>query len=354
MPNTVVRASIHPAIGIARLGSSPDEHLLAPQVPNPPPRPVNSSHDGHGQLKREAVEFRIYGYDKDDNVVAELTANNAEIVWSVHVANAKAAWFKFRHAMDVDTLKDTIVERRNPEIVDPAERRKLVIDPGVRSISGRNQGGAAEHRFDTGTFKGVPVYLGEIRTCGAGRFIFLGGHGVSSSPGGAPPFVDSDQDPFGNAADWHDDIADGPVDATVRVAGVDIPTEGAWVISAPPNYAPDLKSWRTLYDVLIDLYVAAKWLPQKANISFTEDVYPILARLSGLQWVNKAFASVFGHRAPFDFLDENLIERLNQIHGGTASDVFKPLRVAVFKIFREQTKHPSDPAAWPWLYGEFV
>ena len=161
MPNTVVRASIHPAIGIARLGSSPDEHLLAPQVPNPPPRPVNSSHDGHGQLKREAVEFRIYGYDKDDNVVAELTANNAEIVWSVHVANAKAAWFKFRHAMDVDTLKDTIVERRNPEIVDPAERRKLVIDPGVRSISGRNQGGAAEHRFDTGTFKGVPVYLGE-------------------------------------------------------------------------------------------------------------------------------------------------------------------------------------------------
>jgi hypothetical protein len=29
--------------------------------------------------------------------VAELTTENAEIVWTVHVANAKAAWFKFRH-----------------------------------------------------------------------------------------------------------------------------------------------------------------------------------------------------------------------------------------------------------------
>ncbi|GEC41656.1 hypothetical protein JOH52_006742 [Sinorhizobium meliloti] len=352
MVNRIVRASIHPAIGIARLGSSQDEYLLAPQVATPPPRPVDTSHDRSGHLKREAVEFRIYGYDKDDNVVAELTADNADIVWNVHVANAKAAWFKFRHAMDLDTLKDTIVERRNPKILDPDERRKLVIDPGSRCISGRNQAGSEAHHFDTGTFKGVAVDLGELRTTAEGRLLFLGGHGVSSSPSGAPPYVDSDNDAFGNAEDWHDDIADGPVDATVRVNGNEIPTEGAWVVSAPPNYAPDLKSWRTLYDLLVDLFVEADWLPQKSTISFTEDIYPILARLSGLQWVNKAFAAVFGHTAPFDFLDEDRIDQINHLHGGAAVDVFKPLRMAIFKMFREQTDHVSDPAAWPWLYGD--
>jgi hypothetical protein len=349
MAHAIVRASIHPAIGIARLGSSRDKYLLAPQVPAPPPRAADSSHDGNGHLKREAVEFRIYGYDKDDNVVAELTADNAEVIWKVHVANAKAAWFKFRHAMDLDTLKDTIVERRNPKIVDTAERRKLVIDPGSRSITGREQ---PAQRFDTGTFKGQLVYLGEIRTTIEGRLLFLGGHGVSSSPSGAPPYVGSDNDAFGNAEDWHDDIADGPVDATVRIDGIEIPTEGAWVVSAPPNYAPDLKSWRTLYDVLFDLYVKSKWLPRKSAISFTEDIYPILARMSGLQWVNKAFAAVFGHNAPFDFTDNDRLDQINHLHGGAAVDVFKPLRVAILKIFREQLDHTSDPAAWPWLYGD--
>lgn len=348
MTNTVVRAAIHPAIGIARLGSSPDDYLLAPQVPHPPARPVDGSHDSSGRLKREAVEFRIYGYDKDNNVVCELTADNADIVWAVHVANSKAAWFKFRHAMDLTTLSDTVVERRNPKITDPGERRTLLIDPGSRSISGRNQGCL----FDTGTFKGVPVTLGELRTTDRGRLLFLAGHGVSNSPGGAPPYVETDIDAFGNAEDWHDDVADGPVDAKVSIDGIDVPTEGAWVTSAPPNYAPDLKSWRSLYDVLVDLYVKAGWLPQKASVSFTDDIYPVLDRLSGLQWANKAFSAVFGHNSPFDFRSEGRISQLNHIHGGATVDAFKPLRMAIFKIFREQTDHLSDPAAWPWLYGD--
>ncbi|CAN7769808.1 LodA/GoxA family CTQ-dependent oxidase [Rhizobium leguminosarum] len=350
--NNVVYASIHPAIGVARLGSSQDEYLLAPQVPDPPPRAVDSSHDGNGHLKREAVEFRVYGYDANGNVVAELTADNAEITWNVHVANTKAEWFKFRHAMDIDTLKSAVVERRNPKIVDPAERRLLIIDPGARSISGRNQSSAPSYRFDTGTFKGQSVNLGEIRTSPEGRLIFLGGHGISNSPGGARPYVGTDVDAFGNAEDWHDDIADGPVDATVHVNGVDIPTEGAWIASAPPNYAPDLKSWRTLYDVLIDLYVQTGWLAPKGAISFTEDIYPILSRMSELQWVNKAFAVVFGHNAPFDFLSESRLDQVNRVHGGSAADVFKNLRIAIYKAFREQNDAAWDQAAWPWLYGD--
>ena len=96
--------------------------------------------------------------------------------------------------------------------------------------------------------------------------MFLPGRGVSASPGGAPPYVSSDSDAFGNAADWHDDICDGPVDAVVRVDGVEIPTDGAWVVTAPPNYAPDLKSWRTLYDALVDVYVEAGWMARGAGV----------------------------------------------------------------------------------------
>jgi hypothetical protein len=347
----IVRAAIHPAIGLARVGSSPDEFLVAPQVPFPPPRAAGSSHDPQGRLKREAVEFRVFGYDEDGRVVTELNADNAQVTWTVHVANAKAAWFKFRHAMDVLSLADTVVERRNPALMGPAQRRQLVIDPGPRSISGRDQRGVP-YRFDTGHFKGTPVVLGEVRTDERGRLRFLSGLGVSQSPNGAPPYVADQKDGFGNADDWYDDIADGPVDALVVFEGRQIPTEGAWVASAPPNYAPDLKSWRTLYELIVDVYIGEGWLEPSSATSFTDSVYPTLARLSALQWVNKASAAVFGHDAPFDFADPGLVERLAKVQGGPEVDVYKPLRMSIFKIFREQEPYPSDPAAWPWLYGD--
>lgn len=357
MTASIVRAAIHPAIGVARVGNSPDAFILAPQVPDPAPREANASHDAGGRLKRQAVEFRIYGYDAGGLVVAELTADNAEIAWTVRVANAKAAWYKFRHAMDVSSLSETVVERRNPAITDAAARRQLFIDPGPRSISGRGEGGAPAHRFDTGTFKGSPVYLGEMRTTAQGRLLFLPGHGVSASPGDAPPLVESDEDAFGNAADWHDDVADGPVDATVTLDGRAIPVTGAWVVSAPPSYAPDLKSWRTLHDVLVDLYVANGWLPRPERVSFAEHVLPMLDRLSGLQWVNRSFASIFGKGAPFDFTDPVLIDRIARRHG--AADVYRPLRESIVSMFRNVEAGPSgeaimpaDPGAWPWLYGD--
>ncbi|MFJ2689426.1 LodA/GoxA family CTQ-dependent oxidase [Pseudomonas sp. NPDC087336] len=354
MAKPIVRASIHPAIGIARVGSSPDFHLLAPQVPFPAPRKAGSSHDDNGQLKREAVEFRVYGYDEDGQVIAELNSDNAEVTWTVHVANSKAAWFKFRHAMDVPSLADTVVERRNPAITDPSERRKLVIDPGARTIVGRNEQGKAEYRFDTGYFKDLKVSLGEIRTDGHGRLLFFSGLGVSRSPSGAPLEVEGAKDAFGNSEDWHDDIADGTVDAMVVVDGRVVPTEGSWVASAPPNYAPDLKSWRTLYDLLEEMFVSEGWMSKKGSTSFTEDIYPMLSRLSGLQWVNKASAAIFGHRAPFDFGSPDFIEKICRLHGGKDVDVYKPLRRTIQRMFRVQEDHPSTLGAWPWLYGDAI
>ena len=48
----------------------------------------------------------------------------------------------------------------------------LVIDPGPRSIKGRDTQGAG-YAFDSGSFLGTPVYLGELQTDEKGRLLFL-------------------------------------------------------------------------------------------------------------------------------------------------------------------------------------
>src|ERR1700733_5515577 len=65
----IVSAKIHPAIGIARVGNSPDEHLVGPELANPVPPPPGGYKDAQGRLKRQAAQFRIYGYDAQGAVV---------------------------------------------------------------------------------------------------------------------------------------------------------------------------------------------------------------------------------------------------------------------------------------------
>jgi hypothetical protein len=96
----IVRAAIHPAIGVARLGNA-DEFFIGPQVVPTPSAPLGSYRDARHALKRQAAEFRIFGYNTSGQVVSELTADSADIEWTVHVANSKAAWYQWQIAMDV-------------------------------------------------------------------------------------------------------------------------------------------------------------------------------------------------------------------------------------------------------------
>lgn len=109
--------------------------------------------------------------------------------------------------------------------------------------------------------------------------------------------------------------------------------------------------------MLVDLYIREGLLPRPAQVSFARDIHPILDRLSGLQWVNKAFAAVFGRGAPFDFADPVLLDRVARVHG--AADVYKPLRLSIQNMFRDPSADRTDvlttlpdPGAWPWLYGD--
>src|SRR5262249_34598387 len=157
--------------------------------------------------------------------IDELTVDNAVIEWTAHVANKKAAWYNFTLAMDIAEVHDRKVEparRRNSNVKGP-DRRKLVIDPGPRTIHGRGTGGST-YQFDSGSFLGKPVYLGELKTDDAGRLIFLGGRGVSRSAYGARPYD------FANNDGWHDDVSDGPVSARVWIDGREILVESAWIV----------------------------------------------------------------------------------------------------------------------------
>ena len=115
----IVRAAICPAIGVARVGNSPDEFYLGPEIISNEKRPAGFYKDAQGRLKRQAARFRIYGLDAKGRPVKELTSKDAKITWTVHVANRKAEWFEFNVAMDIPQAtavprRNTVAARRKP------------------------------------------------------------------------------------------------------------------------------------------------------------------------------------------------------------------------------------------------
>src|SRR5262249_18215989 len=148
---TIVKAAIYPSIGIARVGNSKTEWYIGPEVPDPLPQSQGFYRDDTGALKREAARFRVYGVNAAGAAVRELTASDAEVVWTVQLANKKAAWYGFQLAMDIPEASapgSPATTLRNPMI---ADRAGLSIEPSPRTVCGAHQ---SEQRFDDGTFMG--------------------------------------------------------------------------------------------------------------------------------------------------------------------------------------------------------
>src|ERR1700710_1349826 len=97
----IVKAKIHPAIGVARVGNSETGYFVGPEVINPPPATAQERRDDKGALRRQAALFRIYGYNAAGEVVGELTADTAAIEWQGELSNLKAAWDQFQIALDI-------------------------------------------------------------------------------------------------------------------------------------------------------------------------------------------------------------------------------------------------------------
>lgn len=331
----IVSAAIYPPIGVCRVGNSPDEYFIGPEVTEPQAMPRGFYRDARGALKRQAARFRIYGLNARGIPVKELTAENAKIEWRAHIVNQKSNWYQFQLALDIPEVNGAAASLlRNATVGD---RKALVIDPGPATISGRN----AQGQGLCGAFMGRPVYLGEMRTDAEGRLIMLGGHGKAASCDGSAAIT------FANNDGWHDDTSDGPVTADVEYLGAKLNVQPAWVITAPPDYAPMQKSVRTMWDLMRDTAINAGLLPRPPLPSFTEDIMPIFKRMTDLQWVNAGFAAAFGFNGPFNLSTPEWLGKLSD-----PSPANLEMRKVLANHFRRFDRDSWSPAPWPWLYGD--
>jgi hypothetical protein len=341
---TIVRCIISPGIGIARVGNAPGEYYIGPEVPGVTPNLTKRYKDESGRIKRQAARFRVYGLNAAGQVVRELVAGEAQITWTVHLANKKAAWYQFHYALDIPEARSAPptlqAARRNAQIKGKA-RQELVIDPGPRSIAGMNVRGPAYH-FDTGRFMGRRVSLGELRTDAYGHLLVLGGFGQSGTVNANTPPMH-----IANNDGWYDDTSDGPVTARVVLGGKSLPVTPAWVIVAPPAYAPGITPMVTLYDVAYQAWLDVHAPTQPPAVSFTRDILPIFERFDQLQWVNEGFSIGYGWKGQVPLRDPVMLTALAQHTSDSAQT-----RQTIFGRFRDPASPQIREDAWPRLYGD--
>jgi L-Lysine epsilon oxidase N-terminal/L-lysine epsilon oxidase C-terminal domain/Iron-containing redox enzyme len=300
---TIAYCEIYPSIGIARLGDSPTGYYVGPEAPGNPPKPEGGFKDPEGRIKRQAARFRVYGFDDAGNVVQEITSDmpGAFITWTAQLANQKAAWFRFlgvKIGQQLDQNGDP-TKLRNRSVTD---RTKLAITPSARSVSGADQSGTA-FQFADGFFFDHPVYLGELQTDQQGRLLVLGGRGKSGHTDQAKPIFT-----YANNDYWHDDVSDGPVTVSVKLNGAEVPLKGsAWVLVAPPKFAPYHENIVTLYEVMGE----TSGVKPPDKLSFTRDIYPIFDRMAGYQWVNATALRGHGPLKRGNFRDPSIIAQLS-------------------------------------------
>jgi hypothetical protein len=335
----VASVAVHPAVGIARVGNSLDSFFFGPELPGSLPVAPGGFKDATGAIARQAARFRIFGYDAAGVVLQEITAADAAITWTVSVANTKAAWYDFDRAMDLPVA--AAVKRRNPDVTG-ADRERLVVAAGERSVSGP----AAEPvALDAGRFLDGPVPLGELLTDEFGRLVFLPAEGRGYAPGQAPLTS------FANNDGWCDDTCDGPVLATVTIGRRTLQAEPGWVIVAPPNYGPGIRaglitaydSSRLGWDTVDGAELTA------ANVSFRDDILPILGRIVDMQWVNAGYLGSNGWGSGADYLAPDLLARLADPSPANAA-----LRNQIFEQFRSPDYGVEQPVAEPQMYGDGV
>ncbi len=338
----IVRAGIYPPIGITRVGNSEDEYFLGPLVDVPEVKEDQYAYrDKTGALKRQAAQFRIYGFNAAGKAIKELTAENSKITWHAHLANQKASWYQFQIALDIPDASDPNIPPSLLRNIDVKDRSTLLIDGGSQSVSKPNV--TKGHTFE-GKFQSKDVYLGEMHTDDKGRLIMLGGHGKSENINGDIAVT------FANNEGWYDDTSDGPITADVEYKGVRLTVDPAWVVCAPPDYAPLQKSPRTMWDLMRDVAVESGMLECPARPSFTKDILPIFERMTNLQWVNAGFAAAFGWGGQFNYTSEEWVKKL-----GDPSSANYEMRRTISNNFRRYDVSGAEaPQLWPWMYGDAV
>lgn len=291
----VTKYKIHPAIGVARMGNSPEQFCIAAEkekgLPivcdedgntSEPEETVQKFRDSKGRIKRQAARFHIYVEDQDHPDGRPLKLGETiygggnfgkliAIEWRVYLANKKSVWYEFDQ-LEGEHGYSATHPRRNADVVGQDSRQKLIIDPGPQSIS-TEDGQVHQASFSrSGNSAYAPTFppedlvpnpvdtLGDILVDKTGRLLVLGGYGHSGSSksGLGEPRITSYADNDG----WFDDTSDGPVMARLKMVDdrtgstryIDVENP-AWVLCAYPNYVPAILDMITMEDVLHDLHI---------------------------------------------------------------------------------------------------
>jgi L-Lysine epsilon oxidase N-terminal/L-lysine epsilon oxidase C-terminal domain len=320
--------------------------------------------DRNGALKRQGARFRIFHYAPADAAVypsgkgTEVKLGSAighkrvvDIVWTAHLANKKANAYVFNGELGMGLYEkhhESKLKVRNPsegDDLDNASRlKRLVIDPGPRAIRGTDKhivnfdrrtpasfwNGGAEIKTLNGYPKSFPddsfspLYtptgkidtLGELSTDQEGRLVVLGGYGRACAryrkDGTSYPMESGEVFP-GVIADlnedgWFDDNGDGPVSAVLVFDDGSVQTvHPAWVVVAPPSFAPQCLNVVSLWDDIYDTWIRKLDLcPQIFDYRFQEsyqpcfdvDIYPMFRAAALQQWnVNLPQPAIDAHEA---------------------------------------------------------
>lgn len=331
----VKSCKIYPPIGIARLGDS-EEYFIAPELASHTVEPDGGYKDKRGRIKRQAVRFRVYAFDGAGAVLGEcrLDVPGIEVTWSVTIANKKASWHEF-HGVKAGQATDSGANPTSLRNRNVTDRPLLEITPLPRTISGVLQSGP-RYEFIDGMYQGTNVPLGELRTDMFGRLIALGAYGKSGHVDSAKPISH-----YANNDGWFDDTADGAVTAEVSINGSKVPVAGAWLIVAPPDFAPFIDNIVTLYEVMRD---AVPGPSVSKPISFVNDVYPIFQRSNGYQWVNDMALRGHGPGKDGNFLTPSGIQRLRD-----ASVSNQSFRQSIFARVRDPRAKSAAQANYDFM-----
>ncbi len=286
---------IFPTIGIGRVGGSKTDFFLSPERINSNGIEIdvdgNESElqkfkDQDGLIKRQGCRFKVYKLDQETNKYKPIDENlRDKIIWSVNLVNKKSSVVRpFSNMQPPQSPPNTPLQVKS-------NAKELEINGGIKEISGLN----SNSKEIVGKYKDTQITLGDLRTDQNGNLIILGGYGNSGSPTGAPvgPQIDAQtgrrektsSNNFYYNEDWYDDTSDGTVKARININGEDIEVDGAWVIIAPPDYAPQVKGVVTLYDVINQTNSEDLEIPETY---FNRDIKPIIDSFSNHKWVHKA------------------------------------------------------------------
>ena len=289
LPPKPPKYAIYPAIGIARVGDSPEYYVhpdeptldLSPE-PFTLPRTAVAAKKGKfrdmaNRIRRQAARFRVYEvnwkeYNKktwipSDPVKQIKAGGGVELRWKVSVCNAK----HFPAFSPPGSEKPPLLATRtrleaNADITSKPPLTHKVLKVPKAAAAGRPN----------------DMVLGAVTVDGDGNLLFVGGEGQCFSDGvtllPGPLFQ----------AKWFDDVCDGRIECEVFEGGV---SKGsalpAWVVTGKPAFSQAMPQFESLYDVVRDMAEKRGIWPAAVDTKFVRDVFPLIRAIERLRWTSR-------------------------------------------------------------------